>query len=137
MNPVYLITGAGHFPGIGSEVAVQLLTGGKNVAVNSRQFDESWSNLLQLYPDNLILFAADITDPAQQKEFIQQAVTRWGRIDGLVNNASPTTTGVYDNGILNRSSWQDNFILNVIRTMSKKHIETPYSKVKKKNLASR
>jgi 3-oxoacyl-[acyl-carrier protein] reductase len=111
---VIVLTGAGHMPGIGSQTALNLLTLGSRVVVNSRTFDIEWNKLQIAYPDHLLLVLGDITDILIQSQLISSAINKWGRIDGLVNNAS-TGPATYDNqGLLTRDSWNDNFLVNVV-----------------------
>ena len=111
MSKVFIITGAGHFPGIGSETAVTLIEQGHCVVVNSRSFDSKWQDV---NPTNVRLVPGDITNPTIQDLVIKTAIDTWGKIDGLVNNAS-TGVSSYDNmNLLTRQSWDDNFLINVV-----------------------
>ena len=49
MSKTYIITGAGHFPGLGANSAKYFLEKGHNVVVNSRSFDNDWDELNKLY----------------------------------------------------------------------------------------
>jgi NAD(P)-dependent dehydrogenase (short-subunit alcohol dehydrogenase family) len=106
---VYVITGAGHFPGTGSCLAEYLLKTGNNVAINSRTFDDRWADILGDYPDNLAIVSGDITDTGVQQELIDTAIETWGRIDCLVNNASTVETSTTPS----REEWNREFLLNV------------------------
>lgn len=120
---VYIITGAGHFPGTGSCLAEYLLKTGNSVVINSRTFDDCWRDILADYPDNLAIVSGDITDTAVQQELIDTAIDTWGRIDCLVNNASTVETSA-DPG---REEWNKEFLLNVtvpyeLSTLAEKHL---------------
>src|ERR1700740_1946778 len=39
---------------------------------------------------------ADVTSPADLERFVDAAVARWGRLDGLVNNAGKSAAGRID-----------------------------------------
>lgn len=106
---VYLITGAGHFPGIGSCLAEQLLEQDQYLVINSRSLDDKWTDLKNRYSDNVCFVLGDITDPAVQDKFISTAIDTWGKIDVLVNNASTMGTGPSPS----REDWNQEFLLNV------------------------
>jgi len=110
MNKVYLITGAGHFPGIGSCTAEYLLKENHNVVINSRTFDETWIEIKQKYNDRLQIVVGDITDPDIQNKFISTALDNWNQIDVLINNAS-IIEKINDN---NRDMWNLEFLINTI-----------------------
>lgn len=109
MSKVYLITGAGHFPGIGSCSAEHLLITGQCVVINSQNIDSRWDELKNQYPDNLRIVKGDITDSIVQDKFISEAITTWGRIDTLISNAAKSTSKTPD-----RDEWNEEFLLNVI-----------------------
>ena len=77
-----IVTGASQ--GIGAAVANLLLDRGYNVVANSRHI--SSKNELQR-SDNLALVDGDIGLPATAKKIVETAVSRFGTVDGLVNNA--------------------------------------------------
>jgi NAD(P)-dependent dehydrogenase (short-subunit alcohol dehydrogenase family) len=110
VSKVYIITGAGHFPGVGADLAEHLLRTGHCVAINSRSFDDRWTMLADQYPKNLAITIGDITDPQIQDMLITSAVNTWGKIDTLVNNAS--TIKISD--VPNREDWNQEFLMNVI-----------------------
>lgn len=109
---VYLVTGAGHFPGIGSNIAHALSTD-HCVLVNARNFDSTWHDLM-LANDNIKLVVGDVRDTQVQSNMINTAIDTWGRIDGIVHNASPSYTASYTNGLLDKHCWDDNLQTNVI-----------------------
>lgn len=105
----YWITGAGHFPGIGSAVALQLLKNNKKVVINSRNIDDIWYDYKKQYNDNLQIVKGDITDPKIQDEFLSYYYD-FKNFNGLINNAS--TVGQYTNPT--REDWNKEFLINVI-----------------------
>jgi 3-oxoacyl-[acyl-carrier protein] reductase len=111
----HLITGAGHFPGIGSQTALDLLESGDAVSICSRSFDSTWSELEKIHTGRINLYPGDIRSVSVQQSWIQDTLDHWGSIDSLINNASPTDIPCYDDSkILDRKSWQANLDLNVI-----------------------
>jgi len=111
MKKVFLITGGGHFPGIGSAIAVKLLETGNAVAVVSRSFDPEWNEYQNKFSDDLLLISADITNAEVQDQIIASTVSKWQRLDCLINNAAPTDRPVYHNDLLDRESWNLNHLL--------------------------
>src|SRR6202041_2232430 len=82
-NPkTVIVTGA--WQGIGAGVAQSLLDRGYNVVANSR-------NITKANPfaaaANVALVDGDIGDPRTAARIVDAAVSRFGRIDVLVNNA--------------------------------------------------
>ncbi len=77
-----IVTGASQ--GIGAAVANLLLDRGYNVVANSRNI--SSKNELQR-SDNLALVDGDIGLATTAKKIVETAVSRFGTVDGLVNNA--------------------------------------------------
>lgn len=123
-NKVYIVTGAGHSPGIGFQIAHDLLSNGANVIVNSRTFSNEWS--VAKYP-NLHLLAGDITNVDVQKSIIKYAVDNFNEINGIVNAAALTGAAQYDNdGILTRETWTSNFLINVIAIYELAQRSKPY-----------
>ena len=71
--------------GIGSHIVSDLLKNGANVVV----FDRSKTDI---YDDNdhVLMVSGDVTVPEDINRMIDAAIERFGRIDGLVNNAGVT-----------------------------------------------
>lgn len=112
-DKVYLVTGAGHRPGIGSSVVQKLLMNGASVIANSRTFDNCWQEQLR-HNAKVCMITGDVCDPDLQQQMINHALAQWGRLDGLINNASTGAAEFDDHGIPTRATWQDNFLLNCI-----------------------
>lgn len=84
MNRVWLITGASQ--GFGLELVRAALQRGDAVIATSRNPDKI-ADAFPDSPDRLLALAMDLRDPAQIAGVVQAAITRFGRIDVLVNNA--------------------------------------------------
>lgn len=82
IRPIWFITGCS--TGFGRELARQLLTRGERVVVTARR-TEDIKDLADL--GDALALALDVTDQNQIDSAIKTAVARFGRIDGLVNNA--------------------------------------------------
>lgn len=105
--PVALITGAARR--IGAEIARNLHTAGFNLVLHyrhSRQEIEALQQSLNHVRENsCVLIAADLCDVNAVQELATTALTAWGRMDVLINNASsfyPTSIGD-----ITLDAWQD------------------------------
>jgi len=85
MPPVALVTGSSS--GIGAQVARRLAKDGYDVVVNSRTAESG-----QAVADEVggTYVQADVADEAQARGLVEEVVTRFGRLDVLVNNAGTT-----------------------------------------------
>ena len=76
---------------IGRAIALHLARDGFSVLVTARQAEADAAETARLVRDaggNAVVHMADITDPAQARSLIEAAVSHFGRLDVLVNNAS-------------------------------------------------
>ncbi len=93
---VVLITGSSR--GIGAEVAVKAAAEGAVVAIHYRNgAAEAAATLdrVRAAGSDAETFAADIADGAQAEALVERVIERFGRIDGLVNNAGLTQVGPF------------------------------------------
>jgi NAD(P)-dependent dehydrogenase (short-subunit alcohol dehydrogenase family) len=81
---VWLITGTSS--GFGRALAEAALAKGDTVIATARK-PETLDDLAAAHPGRAIPVALDVTDPAQIKAVVAEAVLWYGRIDVLVNNA--------------------------------------------------
>jgi 3-oxoacyl-[acyl-carrier protein] reductase len=89
--PVVLITGGG--TGIGAATAKLLASHGWNVAVNyraSRDEAEATAATCRKLGTDAIALQGDVAADGDCRSMAKQTLARWGRIDGLVNNAGMT-----------------------------------------------
>jgi pteridine reductase len=105
--PVILITGAGRR--VGAEIARALHAAGSRVAIHYRSsaYDAEAlaAELNAVRADSAAAFKADLLDVAALPPLVAAVVARFGRLDGLVNNASsffPTKVGAVDT-----AAWDD------------------------------
>jgi NAD(P)-dependent dehydrogenase (short-subunit alcohol dehydrogenase family) len=80
----WLITGCS--TGLGRALAQAVLTYGHNAVVTARDATKL-QELVDAYPETTLALSLDVTDPVQVAAAVQQAETRFGDIDVLVNNA--------------------------------------------------
>ena len=83
-----LITGASR--GIGRALALAFGGAGHGVAINYRSRKEEAESVaadLKRRGASADLFPGDVSDPAQAEALVDSVVQKWGRIDGLINNA--------------------------------------------------
>ncbi len=94
MNPtsaVCIVTGAA--VGVGASCAVQLAKKGTRVVIN---YSKSEQEALQTQAEchavggEAIVVQGDVAQDADCKRIVQAALDKWGRIDGLINNAGIT-----------------------------------------------
>jgi 3-oxoacyl-[acyl-carrier protein] reductase len=84
--PIILITGASG--GIGRAAAIECAEKGAAVAIHyNHNLDRAEETLGLLKGDQHQLFQADVTDPQQVENLIQDVVDKMGRLDVLINNA--------------------------------------------------
>jgi 3-oxoacyl-[acyl-carrier protein] reductase len=93
---VVLVTGAGR--GIGAEVAVKAAAEGAIVAVHHHRSADGARRTADRVRESggeADTFAADVSDGAQAEALVARVIERFGRLDGLVNNAGQTQVGPF------------------------------------------
>ncbi|MET3924353.1 SDR family NAD(P)-dependent oxidoreductase [Devosia sp. 2618] len=81
---VWFITGSSR--GFGRELVRSALAAGDFVVATARR-PEQLADLVEQYGDRILPVALDVTDAAAAQHAIEAAVTRFGRVDVVVNNA--------------------------------------------------
>lgn len=81
---VWFVTGASK--GFGFDIAKAALIAGDKVVATVRNNPDQLRSALQ-HDDKLLVVVLDVTKEAQVKEGVRDAISRFGRIDVLVNNA--------------------------------------------------
>jgi NAD(P)-dependent dehydrogenase (short-subunit alcohol dehydrogenase family) len=116
-NNVWFITGAGR--GLGIDIAQSALAAGHSVVATGRDAARV-ENAIGAH-ENLFAVALDITDPAAAENATAAAVSLFGRIDVLVNNAGNFYAGFFENTspAQVRAQMETNFFgpLNVTRAI--------------------
>jgi 3-oxoacyl-[acyl-carrier protein] reductase len=93
---VVLVTGSSR--GIGAEVAVKAAAEGAIVAIHYRQSRDAAEATLARIRDagaDGAAFDADVADGRQAERLVERVIHRFGRVDGLVNNAGQTQVGPF------------------------------------------
>lgn len=89
-TPVVLITGAAHR--LGAHTAKHLHQRGWNLVIHYRSREAEANSLRdelnEIRPDSAVVIQADLARPGHIDHLANNAIAAWGRLDGLVNNAS-------------------------------------------------
>jgi NAD(P)-dependent dehydrogenase (short-subunit alcohol dehydrogenase family) len=83
-SQIWFITGSSR--GFGRALATAALEAGDSVVATARR-PEQLAELVKQYGDRVFPVALDVTDPAAAVAAVQAAVSRFGRLDVVVNNA--------------------------------------------------
>jgi NAD(P)-dependent dehydrogenase (short-subunit alcohol dehydrogenase family) len=88
-----LVTGAGsagEMGGTGSDIAVLLAVKGANVVIAERDPERATHTLeaIEAVDGSAVIAVGDVTDPASARDMVGAAITAFGGIDILVNNAA-------------------------------------------------
>jgi NAD(P)-dependent dehydrogenase (short-subunit alcohol dehydrogenase family) len=84
MAKVWLITGSGN--GLGRDIAEAALAAGDSVVAAARR-PEELKSLVEKYPDRIKPVTLDVRDEAAAQAAVDAAVSTYGRLDVMVNNA--------------------------------------------------
>ena len=107
-----LVTGGGQ--GIGAAVARALVAQGMHVTVLGRRL-EVVQALAATDPVHLNAVAADVADPAQVAAAVEQARSRFGPVQVLVNNAGQAQSAPFHK--MDMALWQQMLAVNLTGTM--------------------
>lgn len=117
-DKIVIVSGIG--PGLGSELAVGAAREGAHLAIAARtpsKLDEAETAIAELGLDTQVLkVPADITDPSQCQNLVDQTLARFGRIDSLLNSAyNPGVFDLIETADLN--DWQQALDVNLFGTL--------------------
>jgi NAD(P)-dependent dehydrogenase (short-subunit alcohol dehydrogenase family) len=121
---VVLVTGG--TDGLGAALADRLVEEGARVAVCGRdpgRLAATEQRLADAGGDALVV-QADVTVPADLERFVDAAVTRWGRLDGLVNNAGQSSGGRVDE--VSDDEWVADLNLKVLAAVRSTRLAVPH-----------
>jgi ketoreductase RED2 len=109
-----IVTGSSS--GIGAAVARRLAGLGAGIVVNSAASVEAGQRIAAELPD-AVYVQGDIGDPATAAALVAAAEQRWGRLDGLLNNAGVTIeVPMPDIAAVTADHWEKVLRTNVIGT---------------------
>ena len=93
---VIIITGSTR--GLGREMALQLLHQGARVIINGRsaQSEATVSSTFQGFESQYRFLPGDISDPECARLMVETAVSAFGKLDVLINNAGVATHGNFE-----------------------------------------
>jgi len=118
-NSVCIVTGSA--TGIGAACAIDLARKGANVVINYTKSEaeaKATAAECEKIGAGVLLAQANIANDDDCKRMANAALEKWGRIDGLVNNAG-TTKVAFNHADLNALSaqdFQDIYAVNVVGT---------------------
>jgi NAD(P)-dependent dehydrogenase (short-subunit alcohol dehydrogenase family) len=121
---VVLITGG--TDGLGAALANRLVEEGAQVAVCGRDSDRlaATEQRLRDAGGDALVVQADVTRPADLEGFVDAAVARWGRLDGLVNNAGKSAGGRIDQ--VSDDDWIADLNLKVLAAVRCTRLAVPH-----------
>ena len=117
---------AGGTDGLGLALAGRLAEEGASVAICGRDDERrrlAQDELAQQGADVLAL-RADVSQPADLRAFVDAAVARWGRIDGVVHNAGRASAGTIES--VDDATWYGDVELKVMAAVRLTRLALPH-----------
>lgn len=90
---IVVITGASS--GIGKALALNVIKRGGKVAACARDYEKLKAEISE-ENDNIFLFKADVSKEEDCRNFINAVITKWGRLDVLINNAGISMRALFE-----------------------------------------
>ena len=94
MSKVWFVTGANS--GFGASIVKAALAAGDRVVATARNMEKLRSAFPDIRDDNTALVKLDVADASRAEAAVAEAVTRFGRINVLVNNAGNSYLGNFE-----------------------------------------
>ncbi|HWD54920.1 MAG TPA: SDR family oxidoreductase [Acidimicrobiales bacterium] len=118
-----LVTGG--TDGLGLALAERLAAEGASVAVCGRDADRvrSAEAALRAAGGDALAYRADVTSLADLEAFVDAAVARWGRIDGVVHNAGRASAGPIES--IEDATWDSDFQLKLMAAVRLTRLALP------------
>jgi NAD(P)-dependent dehydrogenase (short-subunit alcohol dehydrogenase family) len=111
-DKVAIVTGASR--GIGSSIAETLSAEGMKIVLAARSRDELES-LAKRLPNASLVQAVDLREPESADQVVHETISKFGKLDLLVNNAGATKRGDFVS--LTDEEWKDGFDLKFYAAM--------------------
>lgn len=108
--------------GLGLALANTLLAEGAHPVVCGRDGDRV-SAASKLFGDSGVAVQADVTNEHDSKNFLNAALQRFGRLDGLVNNAGRSAAGAIAESV--DEEWREDYELKVIAALRLARLALP------------
>ena len=110
-DKVCVITGGAR--GLGLAAAERLLRDGAKVLITDLDVSAGEAEVARLgsKDHDIVFMTQDVTDPEQWPLVLQAAITRWGRVDVLVNNAG--IAGMADVEQISYTAWKKTLAVNL------------------------
>jgi NAD(P)-dependent dehydrogenase (short-subunit alcohol dehydrogenase family) len=126
---VILITGG--TDGLGLALAAQLVAEGASVAICGRDPDRLRlaDAALQEAGGDALAQKVDVTVPEQLAAFVDAAVARWGRIDGVVHNAGRASAGAIES--VDDAHWELDFQLKLMAAVRLTRLALPQLRLRR------
>lgn len=113
-DQVVIVTGSSS--GIGEALVRRLAAVGARIVVNSASSVEAGTAVAESLPD-AVYVRGDVGDPATAEALVDAATSRWGRLDGVVNNAGVTCdVPLHDIDAVRPEHWDQVLRTNVVGT---------------------
>jgi len=124
-----LITGG--TDGLGHALARQLVLEGASVGVCGRDEERlrSAQETLRAVGGDVLAQRADVSRPEDIESFVDAAVARWGRIDGVVHNAGRASAGALES--IDDATWEGDFQLKLMAAVRLTRLALPSLRVAK------
>jgi len=126
---VILITGG--TDGLGLALASQLAAEGASVAVCGRDPERLQLAGAALHDrgGDALAQKVDVTVPEQLAAFVDAAVARWGRIDGVVHNAGRASAGAIES--VDDANWESDFQLKLMAAVRLTRLALPQLRLRR------
>jgi NAD(P)-dependent dehydrogenase (short-subunit alcohol dehydrogenase family) len=120
---VVLVTGGS--AGLGRALCQGLIAEGARVAFCGRDAERLAEAEAALgAPERVAAVSADVSDLADLERFVRTALERWGRIDGLVNNAGRSAAGRVEE--IDDAAWEADLALKLFAAARLARLTTPH-----------
>jgi NAD(P)-dependent dehydrogenase (short-subunit alcohol dehydrogenase family) len=120
---VVLVTGGS--TGLGLALCHGLVAEGARVAFCGRDAD-SLAQAAEVLgaPERVVAVPADVSDPGDLERFVATALERWGRIDGVVNNAGRSAAQRVED--LDDAAWESDLALKLLAAARLSRLTIPH-----------